>query len=421
MFKSFFLAGFECATGYNLHREWIDQIEATQHERYAQQDYAMIRSVGIHAARESVRWPLVDLGHGHYDFSTVEPLVDAACRNNVDVVWDIFHYGHPTDIDLYSDEFPKRFADYCYAVASYLAKKCPGQQLYFTPCNEPSYFAYAGGEAGLFAPHVQGRGYDLKVALIRATIQGIDAIWAALPNARMVNVDALCRVHAPIDAGPDDPIHQDVNFFNDDAVFQSWDWLAGRRMPELGGSPKHLDIVGINYYWTNQWQIGQEATPLKRADPRTWSLGQMARWAYERTGHPVLITETGHIGDNRAWWMDEIAVECEQLLEEGIPLLGACLYPILGMPEWHRQNDWVRMGLWDLLACKATGVDQGKLMRVPNNAAMAAFSKARRLENLPRLMSVPAGPHYGDLSRLDAARESGHFNLRLPELAGAGR
>ncbi len=35
MFKSFFLAGFECATGYNLHREWIDQIEATQHERYA--------------------------------------------------------------------------------------------------------------------------------------------------------------------------------------------------------------------------------------------------------------------------------------------------------------------------------------------------------------------------------------------------
>ncbi len=98
--------------------------------------------------------------------------------------------------------------------------------------------------------------------------------------------------------------------------------------------------------------------------------------------------------------MDEIASECEQLLEEGVPLLGACLYPILGMPEWHRQADWIRMGLWDLLACKATGVEQGKLMRVPNNAAMAAFSKARRLENLPRLMSVPAGPHYGDLSPL---------------------
>src|SRR5690606_21982968 len=30
------------------------------------------------------------------------------------------------------------------------------------------------------------------------------------------------------------------------------------------------------------------------------------------------------------------------------PLGGICLYPILGMPEWHDRSQWAHMGLWDL-------------------------------------------------------------------------
>ena len=38
----------------------------------------------------------------------------------------------------------------------------------------------------------------------------------------------------------------------------------------------------------------------------------------------------------------------EQLFDEGVPVGGLCLYPILGMPEWHARDQWARMGLWDL-------------------------------------------------------------------------
>ena len=57
--------------------------------------------------------------------------------------------------------------------------------------------AYAGGEVGLFAPWLTGRGFDLKVALAEAAIAGIDAIRAVDPEARIVNVDPMCRVAAP--------------------------------------------------------------------------------------------------------------------------------------------------------------------------------------------------------------------------------
>ena len=125
--------------------------------------------------------------------------------------------------------------------------------------NEPSFFAWAAGEAGLFAPHAYGQGWELKVRLIEAAIQGINAIWSACPDALIVNIDPICRVavpHTKSEAAPE------VQAFNSGAVFQGWDMLSGRLNPELGGSPRHLGIVGINYYWTNQWELGTTAVPL---------------------------------------------------------------------------------------------------------------------------------------------------------------
>jgi hypothetical protein len=144
MFQSFFLAGFEGSTGYNRHGDWFDQVVATGHDRMVDQNYRDLAKLEIRAARETVRWPLVDLGHGRYDFSTVEPFIEAARRNGVEVIWDLFHYGYPDGLDLWSSEFPKRFADYCYAVGRYIADRTAGNCL-FTPVNEPSFMAYAAG------------------------------------------------------------------------------------------------------------------------------------------------------------------------------------------------------------------------------------------------------------------------------------
>jgi hypothetical protein len=344
MFRSFFFAGFEGATGYNERREWFDQVAATYHDRHADADYRRLREVGIDAAREAIRWPLVDR-NGGYDFSSVRPFVDASRRHGVDVIWDLFHYGFPNGLDLFSDSFVERFADYCRASAEFVSAHQEGA-CYFTPVNEPSYFAWAAGEAGLFAPHERGRGAELKIAVVRAAIAGINAIREVVPEARIVNVDPLCHVVPPI--GRVDLLG-DAQAFNHESVFESWDMLAGRLRPDLGGSPAHLDIVGINYYWTNQWELGSESEPLLPDDPRRVSLTRLVRRVWQRYGHEMLITETAHVHDQRSSWMKYVADECETLLNEDVPLRGVCLYPILGMPEWHSPQQWVRMGLWDIL------------------------------------------------------------------------
>jgi hypothetical protein len=374
MFRSFFLAGFEGSTGYNRNGLWFDQVVATGHDRTVDQDYRDLAELGIHAARETVRWPLVDLGGGWYDFASVDPFVEAARRNHVEVIWDLFHYGYPPGVDLWGEDFPKRFADYCYVVGRYIGARSEGACL-FTPVNEPSFMSFAGGEHGLFAPHGEGRGWDLKVALCRAAIAGIEALWAACPGARMVNVDPVCRVVAAPDRLQDAAAVED---FNERVVFQGWDMLCGRMLPELGGSRAHLDIVGVNYYWTNQWEWGGGPT-LPQDDPRRVSLRDLIRCVWRRYDGEVMITETAHIGDQRGPWLLEAACEAEALLLERVPLMGLCLYPILGMPQWHEPEVWTPMGLWDPVCDRDP--HGGRLICEP---MLAALNSVRHVDVLHR-------------------------------------
>jgi beta-glucosidase/6-phospho-beta-glucosidase/beta-galactosidase len=380
MFKSFFLGGFECATGYNREGTWIDLIADTAHHLHADDDYRRIRDVGIRAVRDAIRWPLVDHGGGRFDFSSVAPVVAAARKNDIDVVWDLFHYGYPSGVDLLSDSFIDRFAAYCAACARFLRRRSD-QPLWFTPVNEPSYFAWAAGEAGHFAPYLTDNCRALKMALVRAALRGIDAIRAEVPDARFLHADPICRVVPPSD---DPAAIAAAHHFNREIVFEAWDMLCGRRHPELGGSRAHLDVVGINYYWNCQWEHGADGTWLDDDDPRRLPLRDLVMDVWKRYGGEVVISETAHWGDHRARWLRELADEVEAVLDAGVPLRGVCLYPIIGMRDWHHPRDWMPMGLWDIDCSNG-------MCRIVHAPTLDAF-----LETQEKIEAHPACAQSGD-------------------------
>src|SRR5690606_30589436 len=141
--------------------------------------------------------------------------------------------------------------------------------------------------------------------------------WSVIPTARIVNADPLCRVVPPV--GHRDP-HIHAEDFNHRAVYESWDMLCGRTLPELGGSRRHLDILGVNYYWTNQWEIGHEERPLGLNDPRRWPLRRLLRRVWERYGGEFLTTEASQVDEMRPIWLRTLAHDCEALIDEGVPL-----------------------------------------------------------------------------------------------------
>lgn len=356
LFRSFWLAGFESACHINRQGARLDLMSATQHDRELEADYARVRELGLLTVRESARWHLVDRGR-RLDFSTVLPVIEAARRQGIQILWTMCHYGWPEDVSLLSAGFVERFAHYCGAMAQVVSDSDDAVPFY-TPINEISFFAWAAGEVGYMYPFLRGTGGELKRQLVRATIAGMEAIREVDSRARFVLVDPLIHVVTP--RGRPDLARAAAD--QRASQFDAWDMLAGGLHPELGGSPRYLDIVGVNFYHANQWEypdqrLRWEDTPRDR---RWIPLHQLLAEVHARYGRPMLISETSHFGAGRGRWLREVADEAAAARAAGVPLEGLCIYPIIDRPDWDDPGHWHNSGLWDLRPC-----EDGRLERVP--------------------------------------------------------
>src|SRR4051812_47240038 len=199
IFPTFFLSGFECSTFLWKDRKRRDLVAETRHRQHALEDYRILQELGIAVAREGIPWPLVDRPSG-YDFRPIAPMIDAMRQTRITPIWDLCHYGYPEELDPFSEQFCVRFANYCSAAAEHVARQLPGPY-FFTPINEITFFSFCAGEWGWVAPYRTTREdrLNLRVALCKAAICGVNAIREVLPDARMIHVDPLVQVIAPPD------------------------------------------------------------------------------------------------------------------------------------------------------------------------------------------------------------------------------
>jgi quercetin dioxygenase-like cupin family protein len=379
LFDSFFLGGFECSTHLRADGTRLDVIAATQHDTRAREDYRLCRAIGIRAVREAARWPVIDRG-GALDLGGVRELARIGREMGVRQIWDLMHYGYPDDLDPFAPEFAQRFAAYARAVARVAREETEGE-IWFTPINEISYSAWAGGEVGYMAPFGHGRGADYKRALVRAAIAGADAIWEVDPAARILTVDPLVHLHPP--PGRPDLKHEAAHF-NEEIVTEAFDMLCGRRAPELGGSRAHLGVVGLNYYAGNQWTISTPDLPqrfLHWDDPAWVPLSELLVDIQARYGGPLVLAETGSASDGRPVWLERLTLDAERAIARGVDLQGICLYPIVSSPDWEDPTAVFDGGIFDL-APQPDGGLRRVLLR-PVAEALRAAQAALDPQNLP--------------------------------------
>ena len=339
----------------------LDMLAATQHDRFVSEDYQRLREMRITTARDTVRWHRIEVSPGRYDFTSLAPYVAAAREQQIEIIWDLLHYGWPDDIALFSAEFVNRFAAFCAATAQYL-RNCSDVRLMFTPVNEISFFAWAAAEVGWFHPFATGRGADAKRQLVRAWIAAVDAIREVDPSARFLSVEPL--IHTVPPRGRQD--ERGLAARQRDSQWEAWEMLLGRMAPELGGHPRYLDVLGVNFYHDNQWEVpGGEKIHwhIHPRDTRWVPLHRLLMEACERYRRPIAIGETSHVGVGRAEWIRELTDEVILALQKGVPLEGICLYPIIDRFEWNNPMHWHNSGLWDLVSAA-----DGTLHRVVNES-----------------------------------------------------
>jgi beta-glucosidase/6-phospho-beta-glucosidase/beta-galactosidase len=334
------MGGFESSTHRDSRGRRLDLIASTRHDEFAEQDYSRLMELGLLGCRDAVRWHLIEREPFTYDFSSLKNQVEAARSTGIEITWDYFHYGYPDDLDIFSPDFIERFVAFSEAVTRYLKSELDGPLL-VCPVNEISFFSWAAAHAGTFYPAVRRRGTELKQQLVRAGIASSRAIKAIAPRAVVMFTDPAIHVVSK------DPTPSKLRAAETYrlAQFESFDMLLGRCNQHLGGGNDVLDVIGLNYYFHNQWHHSNRRK-LPLGHPLYRPLSDILDEYQTRYGKPLILAETGIEDDERPEWFRYIAKQTIKARAIGVDIRGICLYPICNHPGWaddrHCQN-----GLWD--------------------------------------------------------------------------
>ncbi|WP_097127061.1 glycoside hydrolase family 1 protein [Spirosoma fluviale] len=346
-FQSFWWGGYECSDQQNCFGNRVDLLRASGHLQLLNEDYALLHSFNIRTVREGIQWSHVEKRPYQYDWSMVADMLAEGHRQGIQQIWDLCHFGYPDDLTPLHPMFARRFAALCRAFVRFYRDLYPYDSLIVTPINEVSFMSWLGGDAAGTSPYCTKQGWEVKVGLMRAYIEGVAAMREIDPTIRILTTEPLVQMVPPLNATPEQIIDAAIA---DDNQFQSVDMLAGRLTPELGGSPDYVDILGFNYYYNNQWIEGthtflgwNDDVP----DSRWVPLRHLLTKAYRRYERPIALTETSHPGIDRPFWIEMVGRECAAVRQAGVPLVGVCLYPIVDRPDWDHTDYWHRSGLWD--------------------------------------------------------------------------
>jgi beta-glucosidase/6-phospho-beta-glucosidase/beta-galactosidase len=242
------------------------------------------------------------------------------------VIWDLWHYGWPDDIDIFSSAFVDRFTAFAAEAAKHISEY--DETPLISPINEISFFSWAGGEGGIFNPFAQHRGDEMKRQLVRATIHAVEAMRAVNPAMRVLQIDPIINV-VPRTLGDAD-VRNAEGYRS--SQFEAWDMITGRTQPELGGYEDLIDVIGVNYYIHNQFVWGGQM--IVPSDPRYRHVSTMLQELYARYRRPVFVAETGIEDDTRPAWLRYMCKEVMTAMAAGVPVEGVCLYPIVNHPGW---------------------------------------------------------------------------------------
>ncbi len=329
-FDSFFQAGFECSSHRRGDGVRLDLIGATSHDRHIRGDYRQCAELGLRTLRDGLRWHLIEKSPGRYDWSSWMPMVEAAEAAEVEVIWDLFHYGSPDHVDQGSPDFPKRFAEF--AVAALEARKSMTKKPpLICPLNEINFICWAV-ESGYF-PQVgpKQRGW-LKRQLVSAWVAATSAIREQWPQSIVVGAEPLIHV------APHDRRRSTIRDAeqNRSGMFEAYDWIVGKAEPGLGGDRSMIDLIGLNYYPHNQWYWKGPTVPMGHHEYRP--LADMLVEMAERYEKPLFLSETGAEGSARPAWLHYVCDEVREALRRGVRVEGICIYPVTAYPGWDNSR-----------------------------------------------------------------------------------
>src|SRR5690606_34633560 len=135
-----------------------------------------------------------------YNWTDVAAMIRTGLDMNMQQIWDLCHFGFPTDLTPLHPHFCQRFVSLCKAFIQLFRTIDTDAPIIITPINEVSFLSWLGGEVACTSPFCKQQGWEVKYNLMKAFIKGVEAMKAMDDNIIILTTEPLINVTAAPEA-----------------------------------------------------------------------------------------------------------------------------------------------------------------------------------------------------------------------------
>ncbi|MDB4886022.1 MAG: dTDP-4-dehydrorhamnose reductase [Gemmatimonadetes bacterium] len=340
----------------------IDQMDKCGHYARWEEDFELVRDLGLNALRYGPPYYRVHTAPHTYDWEVADAQMHRLRDLGITVIADLCHFGVPSWLGGFQDPaFPALFAAY----AGAFAKRYPWIR-HFTPVNEIFVCANFSARLGWWNECETSDAAFVRAMrnLCMANELAVEAILEERPDAIIVQGESIEHFHAAGRAAEPHAARWNAlkHLSVDLTTGHELDPGMARFLNEHGVSSNDLSFfrerravgqrwLGVDYYQTCEHRVASTGRLTTNRAPVGFR--RLVSHYHQRYGLPIFHCETNRVSSQAVGWLDEQWGDIIALRDAGIPVTGFTWYSLTDQIDWQHalrveRNDLHPVGLYDL-------------------------------------------------------------------------
>ncbi|MEJ5962973.1 family 1 glycosylhydrolase [Pedobacter immunditicola] len=321
----------------------VDEMEKTGHYHRWQEDFLLVKEMGIDFLRYGPPYYKTHCGPGRYDWNFTDESFRYLRQLKITPIVDLCHFGVPDWLENFQNpDWPSYFAEYAKAIAN----RFPYIELY-TPINEIFIAATYSALNGWWNERMATEEAFVTALknLCKANVLAMKAILKVQPKATFIQSESSEYFHAEhpcclgyvrflnekrflsLDLTYGFPVSVDIYEYllENGMTKQEYSWF---RNNDVTGKC----IMGNDYYATNEHLVHMDFSVTPAGE--IFGYYVITHQYFSRYRLPVMHTETNIAEPYADGWLKKEWANAYRLKQDGVPLVGFTWYSLLDQMDW---------------------------------------------------------------------------------------
>lgn len=316
---------------------------AVDHYNRYEEDFKIIKDLNMNAFRFSIEWSRIEPEEGRWNAEAIEHYRDylrALHKRNIEPFVTLWHWTMPTWFVKKGGFEKRRNIKYFVRFAQKVFEELGREFRYVITINEPDTYMALSYVMGSRPPMKQVKLQAVWVYLnLAAAHRRVYKLAKSTSRKLSVGMAKL----------------SDHQYAGDDAVVSKWSaalatWGADHFF--LNRIKRHLDFLGVNYYFSNRFYGYKIHNPNEvvsdiGSDMQPQDIQFVLERLHKKYNLPLIVTENGcadRDDEYRKWWLMQTLLGMNKALQNGVQLEGYLHWSLLDNFEWD-YGFWPRFGL----------------------------------------------------------------------------